>query len=502
MKKKTINLFIACSTTSDILNMQKNKLEKLCDELSIEFAEKGEKVTINAVAYDDMERRMLVFKRYIKHKADIVVFLVDKKLGAFLEEELDLAVKRGRQYRRPELLVYITDSIEQGTKQKVAGILEKGGWLYNIIQSTEELLTDVEKRIKGYVGSYESIRKKQHSFKFLSWFVIILFGLGAIGGIWGSIKYFEQSKALKEAESKRLLIVGGGSARKYIEDSLLCKKNGLSTKYWIYTNMPSGDAYRLLAEENMNYTKDFDSLPYYPVIISAQKAGGDEAFCGINNEKGEAFCGINNEKKEQFKDKGIVIGVYIGNDNLVVYGSNDAFDEIQIGQDSTITTKVLDSIIAASKDSLINKKPHPRMMIYTTKNNSGTKNAYDSVCNSLTIYDSICDRLNIDHLFFNIDSITGHKTKNKWLALGSEYYSPKENKYRLKVVNGDKQNISKDLYVYFMLYKDRKEKYRLPSAIENFLLDIKVADTTITSIKNINVTDKILYDNFSAIKQQ
>lgn len=494
MKKPiNINLFVSCPQNSETLNNQKVALAKWLNELEVDFAnanKKEKEVDINTVIYSVPENRKQVGEKNIK-KADIAIFLFDDKPDDVLVNELKLAVERSKKFREPELFVFFSKKAEENQDIKqIKQILVDGGWIPEPLTNTQKLLDNVKEKIHQYVRSQKSIHEIRRWSKFRYYGLLIggiILAILIPLSIWLSIK-------LDKAESKRLLIVGGGSARNFIENSLLSKKNGLSTKYWIYTNMPSGEAYRLLAEENMNYTKDFDSLPYYPVIISAQKAKGEESFCEINNVK----------KKQLFKDRGIIIGIYIGNDNLVVYGSNDAFNDIQIGQDSTITNDALNSIIAISKDSIMYKKTPP-IMIYTTKNKSGTKNAYDSVCKSLTAYDSICDSRNIDHLFFNIDSITGQKTKNKWLTLGSEYYSPKENKNRLMVVNGDEQHthIYKQLYVYFMMYKDG-DNYRLPNATEEFLKKIlkktDIGDSIIDSIKDIKVKDKILYDYFPAIK--
>ena len=90
---KTINLFIASSATSELLNKQKEALVKKCKELNTEFAEEDKDYYINPRAYDDLERRMDVFESHIKND-DVVVFLIDGTKDPLLEKKLQKAAKK------------------------------------------------------------------------------------------------------------------------------------------------------------------------------------------------------------------------------------------------------------------------------------------------------------------------------------------------------------------------------------------------------------------------
>ena len=477
---KTINLFIACSTSSESLNIQKERIVKLCKTLSAELS-KEEQVTINPVAYDDLERRMKVFNNYIKRKADIVVFLVDDDLGSFLEEELEQAVRRGRKYRRPELLVYVSENIEEKPKHKIESILERGGWLYDRPNNTEDLLSDVEKRIRGYVYSYDSIRKKQLSFRVWSWIVGFLVVFATAGCIL--LGYLYHTKP----ESKKLLIFGGGSARNYIEKRYLTSQGQDSLnkliktnpEIWWYAPMPSGDAYRMIAENIINLEDDYKNSLYYPVIISAAKADS-------------ASCFTSYFEKNDFRERGVVIGVHLGNDTLVVYGSDAIFDS------PYIDCLTLDSLIL-DKDSEIS--------IRKTSDNSGTFKAYynDTICPSLRYLTNKPD------LFFSDQSLIDDK---RWIALGSAYYKPKNNLNSIScfLVKGPNDFVFKEIYLYFVLYKDMNTNtYMLPTATLEFLDKLQVTDFIIDGngnalIKNgqlnpkiesiINADTIILFDEF------
>lgn len=478
---KTINLFIACSTSSETLSVQKERIVKLCKKLSAELS-KEEQVTINSVAYDDLERRMKVFNNYIKRKADIVVFLVDNDLGSFLEEELEQAVRRGRIYHRPELLVYVSENIQEEPKQKIENILERGGWLYDRPSNTDDLLADVEKRIRGYVYSYDSIRKKQSSFRLWSWIACLL----AVSAIVGCalLGYLYHTKP----ESKKLLIFGGGSARNYIEKRYLTPQGQDSInrlikanpEMWWYAPMPSGDAYRMIAENIINLEGDYKNSLYYPMIISAGKADSASSFTSYL-------------EKNQFREGGVVIGVHLGNDTLVVYGSDSMFDA--------------PFIFHSTLDSLIRYKD-TELTIRKTSDNSGTFKAYfnDKICPSLRDYTNKPD------LFFSDQTLIEDK---RWIALGSAYYRPKNdlNSISRSFVKDSSDYVFKEIYLYFVLYKDRStDTYLLPTATLEFLDKLKITDRIIDTIGNslikngqinpkitsriISETEAILFDEF------
>lgn len=467
---KTINLFIACSTTSDILNDQKEAVVTLCKKLSVEYAEKGERLTINPVAYDDLERRMQVFNNYIRGKADIVVFLLDKTLGPFLEEELNLAVDRYRMYHRPELLVYLSDRIDDDARKKTEEILEEGGWLYDIPKDKDSLVADVEKRIKGYVTSYENIRKEQKRIKIRRWWWVYLLATIAIFFSVFFPLYQKQKQALERAESKRLLITGGGSARNYIEKKYLgdIPLIKLNPDFWWYAPMPSGESYRIIAEEIINFGKDEDykTRPYYPIAISAEKVTKDSVF-------------RKNVSYEVFKDRAIVAGIHLGYDPLVVYSNSKT---------------ILDSsYLNCSKLKELTQKES--LLVLRTSSTSGTFRSYTST----SVCPSLLKEQNNLPLFSDSDTLSKRYFEKEWLALGSLYYGPKDPDLTSAIVLNDKEEIEqKPICIYFLLYKDKESnKYALPDATKEFLTKFQETDTIFNSIfkKIENINDIIENDS-------
>ena len=474
MKKPIkINLFVSCPQNSEALNNQKVALAKMCNELEVDFAKGEKEVDINTVIYSVPENRKQIGEKNIK-KADIAIFLFDDKQDDVLVNELKLTVDRSKKFREPELFVFFSKKAEENQDiEQIKQILVDGGWIPEPLTNTQKLLDNVKEKIHQYVRSQKSIQEIRR------WSKLRYYGL-LIGGIaltiliplsiWLSIK-------LDKAESKRLLIVGGGSARAFIEDSLLNNINdtvsrnrkSLSDGYWLYTPMPSGDSYRVFAEEIINLNGSYKNRPYYPIVISSEKPNGDTLF-------------RRTLEKTYFIKKGYVIGVHLGDDYLVAYGGNKAFDSV-VYSGSTILETTLDSIIGI-QSSLLLKNDSAFIPVYTTNKNSGTLNTY-------------LDTLRSHHNGLKSYIKARDNKQVGWIALGSRWYYPKDKTMqRLTVLdNTNHKKITKQIYVYFILYKDN-DSYKLPDATKDFLKKMRVDTAIINRIKVIKENDKtIINDN-------
>ena len=455
---KKINLFIACSTKSDVLSEQKSEIVNLCKKLNSEYAKNHQDVSINAVGYDDLERRLRVFKKYIQKNAHIVVFLVDDTLGGFLENELEGAVRQGKRFRRPELLVYLSENIDKSSESKVKKILEKDGLLFDPLKGTENLKDSIEKRIRGYVNSYDSKRSEQFWTKVVICVLLPLLIMLMIIAPWFLYKY-------KTAEQKRLLIAGGGSAKNLIEEIYLNKGNHALKKklgdntYWIYSPIPTGSAYRLLTEETVMDIQDsnFKKRGYYTVILSAGKATNSSFL---------------RDDVKSFRKIGVVIGIQVGMDSLCVYSNN------VIKKDSVIS--YLKTIVPVKR----NVNPDTTVNVYTTNVTSGTLRAYEKI-----LQDTILPH----YIFYSTTTIND----SSWLALGSKYYYPKNDSVNSYCLD----TMPKPVYIYFMKYRSKEQgevKYVLPKATKKFLKGIHIPNIVIDSVINFVPTSDtiILFDHF------
>lgn len=470
--KNKINLFVACPKDSDALRNQKEAIKEHCQKMNNAFAFIGKKLKINAVTYENSECREEVGQIHIKKKTDIIIFLVDNNRDENLVNELKKAIDRSNKFHKPELLVFASKKIKENKKfyQEIKQILADGAWLSEPFDDTEDLLDKVRDKIFRYIRSRKSIRQLRWWSKLRYYGLWIGIPLIVILGV--SLAYFWD-----KAETRRLLIVGGGSARSYIEGSILKKENGLRTLFWLYAPMPSGDSYRILAEEIIKNYEDYQSRPYYPIVISAQQA----------TEKNFT----RNFTPKQFKEKGIIIGIRLSDDWLVAYGSNDVFPEEKIISDTAIRSTTIDTIIATQISLLEMSVDSSTTTIYTTNKNSGTLNAYLDICDSLTIitYNDF-----EHHLFSDIDTLSLLTPNKKWIALGSKFYHPKDTDViSLTVLDGDTIK-TKPIYLYFMLYNFKSE-YVLPKASKDFLKKLHIPTSTIDSINTPNIISSIINDS-------
>lgn len=458
---KTINLFVACPKDSDNLKSLKEDIKKKCLDLNVYFAntikeeKEDKKIKVIPVTYDDPERREEVCKQIIKHRADIVLFLFDDVYDKYLLDELEYAVELSIKFHKPEPLVYVKksndNSINKDLVKKIAEILAEGGWIIEPFIDSGDLWSKVLDKMERYFNQYYSIRRIQRKAKRRYYILPLLLVISLILGVVFLIKW-------RNAESKKLLIFGGGSARNYIEDTYLNQDSNIEKdklirvkpKLWWYAPMPSADAYRMIAENIINLEDDYKKSLYYPVIISASKADTNSYFRRSLSVDG-------------FRKKGIVIGIHLGNDTLVVYGPKS---------DSILNSNYIDRL---KLDSLI---LDTTLSVWRTSPNSGTFNAYcnDSICPSLK------NRQNME-VFSDkgiIDSI-------RWIALGSAHYRPTNDTSNMfySIVKDSSDCVYKPTFIYFVLYKDKKSNnYMLPTAMLEFLDRIHVLNKTFDSNNN------------------
>ena len=531
-----INLFAACSQDPDDLKTKKEIIKKQCQKLNKEYAEKiryedhskigassgqendnvdsytEENVpSIIPVTYDDPERRKEVHESYIKNKADIVIFLIGDKIDASLEKNLAVAVQQSKKTRGPELLVYFKND---ALWDKLKNILGKDGRIYCMPKKDEEFEKNVEWMLRDHIRKYN---KNQHFLKRIKILGRIITALLLVLGFC--------SYLYKIANQDRLLIVGSGSARSYIEDSLLIEHSAdtssilskyrekvlaknywlftalsrekkLSDKFWLYAPMPSGDSYRIIAEETIKNFPDYKNRPYYPIVISAQRANPSDFKRNLSDTV--------------FAKTGIVIGIHLVDDWLVVYGSKNAIESSNF-QSDTIGASALNSIIAKQVPLLFRKdfKTLDTLpIIYTTSKNSGTLNTYleaETCGDILREYLRACDSLKSHHFFSDIDTLSRQNPGRDWIALGSHYYFPKKDKdtvndkdediLQLTLLNNENNIQIKPIYVYFMLYNNGSDSlYVLPKATKEFLKKINLPNNTIDSINNPSIISSIKND--------
>ena len=467
--KKRVNLYIVCSTKSDVLLDQKRSIISLCQKLNKEYAlqNSGDVVNITAVGYDDPENEGVVSKKFIDRNADLVVFLFDKshseKERERMERKLADALHKYRNNRRPEILVYLPKDAEKTLSDKTRKLL--GTQPINIKQFEDTDLNEVvDHNIRAYVNSYEMIHNARREAILTKIFAVFLaFALLGIIALL-TIMWVNAKKDVQIERQKRILIAGGGSAKNFIVE----KKHNLKDRYWIYAPMASGNAYRLLTEETAMDTLE---KRYYTVLLSAGKTGDSSFFRNDQVKKNED---IKAQEVKRFRNFGVIVGVHMGMDSLVVYSSH------------VLSNKNNGSIsISDLKDIYKKWKDH----IYTTNENSGTLNAYNNLINT---------KIKPNKIFYSSETIED----TSWIALGSSNYHPKNDGNNIyKYIVKDEKVEAKPIYVYFIKYRSQKDgSYTFPEEVKRFLsgalyFDIPDLDNLTNNLVNSDSTN-ILFDVF------
>ena len=251
-------------------------------------------------------------------------------------------------------------------------------------------------------------------------------------------------------QKKEQLIVfaGGGSVVNMIKD---ITKDSVDIKKYsnsIYLDLPSTNAWPLLAEEVMiNHTSDSVTNKFYPVCLSALEAT-DSVFCKIVDSN-------------DFMNRGTVISYYLGNDILEVYTNQSIGMEgkILIGE---LSKKVEEWFADKSVD------------VYITQEGSGTY---------LTYQQFMKDTIDIDNfkgiLKWYDSKLLYKNLKGNFIVLSSKYYTPEDIRGRGKckpkmVINERGDTLTKAMYLYFAGYTNPSQPYvSIPDEMVEFLKRIK-----------------------------
>lgn len=442
-KIKKVDIYISCSTKNEVLTNQKTKITKLCGDLNVEYAKKRENVNIKVVGYDDHERRSEIFEKFTTHTADIVVFLVDKDIDnnqkKVLKNELQLACSRYKKYRKPEILVYMKDDVNESLKEVVHDRLIINGLSSSTIEDLNALESDVKENIEKYINSYNVLKKIHNIEKIKEYSVIIAILFLIVSGVFSTLYIM--------GKQKRLLFAGGGSVMAYILKE--CNTDLFRAKplFWLYAPMPSSHTGTLLTEETI---KDEKNRRYYPICLSAAEIK-DSVFLG-------------NISPTIFKRTGIVVSVFLGYDALTAYCKSSYFDSIFL-QDTIKSSELQERI---RKDTNIK--------IYTTSDGSGTRDAYNkevglnlSSKDTIHVNRTIC-KINFFKDIDNIDTSWGN-----YIILGSKYYLPNDpnsNGRMFTVRDTNDSVILKPIYIYFMAYRKKDGTYAIPNETINFFKKI------------------------------
>ena len=107
---KTISVFVAGAKNLQPLRL---RLKAMANDMNNEFKQKGLNTFVNMVSYENYGDEQSIYNKFIAEEADMVLFLLDDRIGEKTEEEYRLAVECNEKKGRPEHCVFLREFDEK-----------------------------------------------------------------------------------------------------------------------------------------------------------------------------------------------------------------------------------------------------------------------------------------------------------------------------------------------------------------------------------------------------
>lgn len=476
-----LKIFIAGSKE---LKLERNCIKIIANDLSSLYSSRG--IHITAHSYEHFDENQDSYNKFIVNDADIVIFILDGYIGAKTEEEFVTATKSLREENHPDVMVFMREYDGKSLTADIARIQGLimgclGNGKYHVdYSSLDDLKAKAKERIMRYVDKHldllsDSSAKMKSSvahgnakavspepvrtsafwkrFSICSSFVIALLAVF----LWWSWGRTEVQPGAVEPKEPMLVFSGGGSVLNYIKNM---NEDSLDVKLYensIYINLPSGSAWTLLFEEAVRQ-KEENMQPYVSIVLSADKLD----VSGMNN------------RTNYFTDNSCVVGLFLGYDTLAVFVENELAEARGLQSSpqgiGRLSAKELTELVSYSR-----KNPD-EVLIFTTNATSGTLMVYQRVVGKSLDLKGMIDKKESYPFYVNSSSdylrtLDGkEQTPKKYILLGSEsFYSRKVNDYRKFHVYVDGEVQRKEMYIYFMAYKNLEAEYCFSPQVLKFL---------------------------------
>lgn len=446
-----ISIFIAGA--KDLAD-QRMKLKAMISDMNHRNAKMGVPHSFDPSSYETFGNDQEKYNEHITKSADLVVFVLEGRIGKFTEDEYRLATRLKGQKGVPDVVVMLKAYDELTPDISYINGLMRNDNYYITYKNDDDLILQTKNYLDEYVKTFRTRRlsilrrkpKVHYNFKriAISVMIVLLLLAGFIGG------------CLHQFRQPILLIAGGGSVKNYIDKFYGIDFNAYRNA--CYVHLPSKNAWPLLAEEVIS---PLQSERYCPVCISASEAK-DEDFTEITT-------------KETFLDKGYVISKFLGEDILVVSVKNDPYILSKLAPDCIDSCWI-------SMDELITLTSNPdSVSVFATSDGSGTRaeylKAFAGAQKDMTKIP--IDQYSEDSQFCKID---GDKP---YVLFGSQSYIMKEVQrkvnesaaYNLRLyqmVDGKKQFYAKPMYLYFYAKKTMDDRLSVQKPILQLLKDMNI----------------------------
>lgn len=395
-------------------------------------------VHVYAISYEDMDANQGIYDQYIEETADIVIFVIDKSLGALTEDEFIIAANSYRKEKHPEVIVFLRKFKKEDVTAEMAierarieglikGKFDNGKYYIDYTKDDDEKdhsnrLKDLKIQAKESISRYIDQRQNKNAPKttnnsksttkplsnsnlnkkvFIYKIVALIAAIAFFGILaWhflsntserhnATVPPYGDPISVQKTDSL-IVFAGGGSVRNYLSREFGDSLDVLKYPRSINIGLASGSSWRVLSEEYQYMSRE-DVNKFTTICLSASEILSESDFY----------------KEHIGNMEDVIVGeVFLGYDALSVMISNDLLSHWGMENSANISTKVLANTIKkiiVAKPGKINDA-----RIFTTNKTSGTLSAYQkslSNCNPLINFEDLVDN-NLKKL---IDTIPNKK---------------------------------------------------------------------------------------------
>lgn len=449
--KKTLTIFVSGSKS---LKDHRVRLKALVNNLNGENRLKGCPVTLNMFSYVNLGDNQAEYDDFIENKSDIVLFLIEDRVGDKTKEEFLLATNALKKSGTPKIYVFMREFKDRTPEiEEVEHLLNEYSDSYYVeFSNMEDLEAKVKERLMAEVdllmeNTGDSPKKKIKSLRIWS-------SLATCACLGLLLFFLARSRIDKDRVT--LLFIGGGSAVSCLEEEFPRIGNVYDYENSICIAVPTSSSWTVVNSDVMQHhaiKNDRSSHLFFPVCLSAMDA--DESM----------FLKMSN--RSQFLGKGSVLAYHIGDDYLAAYVKNTYHNSLIDGKDSISVRELAALLRDMSKEGV---------MIFTTEVGSGTLTYYQK---SLKPYGITITK---EALGERVDKFTDltpmsiiRRDESPYIMLGSRYYVAKEvfkqgDCRPIKILDENGNPISKSILLYFAGYNvDSGTALWIPDEMVTFL---------------------------------
>ena len=173
-----VSIFIAGAKG---LEKQRLGLKALVNDLNTKYGRQKLKVSLVAHSYENFGESQADYNAFIENHADLVVFVLEEKIGKKTEEEFLLATKTYNKYKRPKIITFVHSFCERTQEiDHIEQLVTNNTDQYYVeYKNNEELFALAKERFNSFVE--EHIKSDRHQkWQRTGWLSLLLVVLGLL----------------------------------------------------------------------------------------------------------------------------------------------------------------------------------------------------------------------------------------------------------------------------------------------------------------------------------